>query len=151
NQRALAMTRDEVRRERREREGDPGQRAERRRLHREATEQPWPEDARGADLVVMGRGADGVELAVAIAYDRASGRAPVVLVAGRGPMAGRIHQAFLSAGGGAGPAAGADPAGGAGPIAGGGPRVPVTPGTTPAVQRDDALAAALIDIPAGQE
>ena len=96
HQRELAMTKDEVRREETRREGDPRRRAERRRLHRALGEQPPLEDVAGADVVVAGRGraATGVGpgLAVAVAYRRSSGRAPVVTLIGRGPLAERMEE-----------------------------------------------------------
>lgn len=84
--RALAMTRDESRRERREREGDPLRRAERRRSHRALAEAPVPEDARAAALIIAGPG----PVAVALGYDPAAGRAPVVVVSGREGAAEQI-------------------------------------------------------------
>ena len=86
---SLMMTRAEALRERRETEGDPHQKAERLRRHRElgAAASPsarvlaGPADLRGADFVVT----DGAGLAVAVRYDRAALRAPIVVVGAGDP------------------------------------------------------------------
>jgi len=82
---SLMMTRAEALRERREAEGEPRQKAERLRRHRELAA-AWPtsttatpgddDELRGADFVVT----DGAGLAVAVRYDRAALRAPIVVV-----------------------------------------------------------------------
>jgi type III secretion protein U len=89
--RALRMTRDEVRREHREDEGDPGHRAERRRLHR-ALLQAAPVSR--ATVVIV----NPTHLAVALRHDRAAGDAPRVLAKGTGLAAARIRSAARRAG-----------------------------------------------------
>jgi len=86
---SLMMTRAEAIRERRETEGDARQKAERLRLHRElgarspssALTVPAEDELRGANFVVT----DGSSLAVAVRYDRAALRAPIVVVGAGGP------------------------------------------------------------------
>jgi len=86
---SLMMTRAEALRERRETEGDARQKAERLRLHRElgarspssALEVPGEDELRGANFVVT----DGAAVAVAVRYERAALRAPIVVVAPGGP------------------------------------------------------------------
>ena len=85
---SLMMTRAEALRERRETEGDPHQKAERLRLHRalgaasptSAPAVPGDDELRGADFVVT----DGAGLAVAVRYERAALRAPIVAVGAGG-------------------------------------------------------------------
>jgi type III secretion protein U len=85
---SLMMTRPEALRERRETEGDGHQKAERLRRHREigaaapasATAVPGQDELRGADFVVT----DGAGLTIAVRYDRAALRAPIVVVAAGG-------------------------------------------------------------------
>ena len=84
HRKALMMTRDEVRRETKEEEGDPRHRAERRRLHRGiALAGPV---SRAACVVV-----NPTHLAVALEHRRGSDEAPVVLAKGAGAQAERIR------------------------------------------------------------
>jgi len=87
---SLMMTRAEALRERRETEGDPRQKAERLRRHRELDGAAPPTPAAGgravgerldADFVVT----DGASLAVAVRYHRAALRAPIVVAVARDP------------------------------------------------------------------
>jgi flagellar biosynthesis protein FlhB len=85
HRRALMMTRDEARRERRETEGDPWLRAERLRRHR--ADAAGLDVAREPDVVAAVAAADFVavspgQVAVAVRYDPRSGRAPVVVARG---------------------------------------------------------------------
>jgi type III secretion protein U len=89
--RALRMTRDEVRRERREDEGDPAPRAERRRLHRALLEAA---PLTRATVVVV----NPTHVAVALRHDRADGGAPRVLAKGAGAAAARLRSAARRAG-----------------------------------------------------
>jgi type III secretion protein U len=82
--RRLRMSRDEVRREAREEEGDPRHRAERRRLHRSLAEAAPL--ARATCLVV-----NPTHVAVALQHRRGSGEAPRVLAKGRGEAAARLR------------------------------------------------------------
>jgi type III secretion protein U len=98
HRRALLMTRDEVRRERKEREGDDAHRALRRRVQREqAGEGTEPTaDVRGAAVVVVASGA--VPIAVALAYEPKGPAAPAVLVKGQGALVPPIERAARAAG-----------------------------------------------------
>jgi flagellar biosynthesis protein FlhB len=86
------MSRDEVKREHREDEGEPEPRAERLRLHREFMLGPGMGEVRRAELVVVHPGV----MAVAVGYDGET--APVVLVKGKGHHARSIEQAARTAG-----------------------------------------------------
>ena len=88
HRRSLRMTREEVRRERKETEGDPATRGARRRLHRELSEQRMIDDVRTADFVVANRD----PLAVALRYDPERGAAPVVVAKGERLVAARVEQ-----------------------------------------------------------
>lgn len=91
HRRALRMTRDEVRREAREDEGDPSRRAERRRLHRDLIEAgPL---ARATVVVV-----NPTHVAVALRHVRGTDEAPRVLAKGTGAAAARLRSAARRAG-----------------------------------------------------
>jgi type III secretion protein U len=81
---ALRMTRDEVRREHKEREGDPLLKAERQRLHREILQQH--DEVRRAKLVVV----DSGHQAVALGYAPDESQAPVVMAKGEGQVASKM-------------------------------------------------------------
>jgi type III secretion protein U len=85
------MSRDEVRRELREDEGDPAHRAERRRAHR-AILDAGPV-ARATVVVV-----NPTRIAVALRHDRGGGEAPRVVAKGTGRAAARIRSAARRAG-----------------------------------------------------
>jgi len=90
----LRMTREEVRREHKESEGDPHHRAERQRLHRELTEQRMVAEVRKADFVVV----NPDHIAVALRSDRDGDAAPVVVASGERLLAERIKQVAREAG-----------------------------------------------------
>ena len=104
HRRALRMTRREIDRERRELEGDPILRAERRRRYAELDFEtgalpgfPSPAadgeegHAVGDPIVVADAGADGdATIAVALRYERGGARAPIVVASGRRAEATRI-------------------------------------------------------------
>jgi flagellar biosynthesis protein FlhB len=92
--RRLRMTREEVKRETKESEGDPSHRAERQRLHRELTEQRMLDDVRKADFVVI----NPDHIAVALRYDRDGDAAPVVVARGERLLAEQIKQIAREAG-----------------------------------------------------
>jgi flagellar biosynthetic protein FlhB len=92
--RRLMMTRDEVKRESKESEGDPSHRAERQRLHRELMEQRMVAEVRKADFVVV----NPDHIAVALRYDRDGDAAPVVIASGERLLAERIKQVAREAG-----------------------------------------------------
>jgi flagellar biosynthesis protein FlhB len=94
HRRGLRMTRDEVRREHREAEGDPAHRGERQRLHREILEQRMVEEVRKADFVVV----NPEHIAVALRYDPEGDAAPVVVAKGERLVAERIKQIAREAG-----------------------------------------------------
>jgi len=81
----LRMSRDEVKREHKEDEGEPEHKAERLRLRREFIR--WLGEVRRADFVVVHPGV----MAVAVGYDGVN--APVVLVKGKRNLARSIEQA----------------------------------------------------------
>jgi flagellar biosynthesis protein FlhB len=88
HRKSLRMSRDEVRREHKESEGDPAHRAERQRLHGEILQQHALAQVESADLVVVERGA----LAVVVRYDRTGQGTPVVSVKGERRVAQKIEE-----------------------------------------------------------
>jgi len=89
------MTKDEVKREHKESEGDPQHRAERKRLHREISEHDMIEQVSKADFVV----ANPTHIAVALRYDAShSDNAPQVVARGHRLVAERIKQVARQAG-----------------------------------------------------
>jgi flagellar biosynthesis protein FlhB len=94
HRRLLMMTRDEVKREFKETEGDPQHKAERQRLHRQLAEQRMVDDVRKAAFVVV----NPEHIAVAVRYDRDADEAPVVVAKGERLLAEQIKQAARDAG-----------------------------------------------------
>jgi flagellar biosynthesis protein FlhB len=92
--RGLRMTREEVKREAKESEGDPSHRAERLRLHREILEQRMVAEVRKADFVVV----NPDHIAIALRYDRDGEAAPVVVASGERLVAARIKEVARQAG-----------------------------------------------------
>lgn len=92
--RRLRMTREEVKREVKESEGEPQHRAERQRLHRELTEQRMLEDVRKADFVVV----NPDHIAVAVRYERDGTRAPTIVAKGERLLAEKIKEVARQAG-----------------------------------------------------
>ncbi len=88
HRRSMRMTPDEVRRELKEREGDPRLKSARERLRVEFLRQHAMDEVRRASLVVM----DGESIAVALRYDPAEARAPVVVCKGERLLAAKIMQ-----------------------------------------------------------
>jgi flagellar biosynthesis protein FlhB len=91
HRRALLMTRDEVRREPKEDEGDPAYKSERRRLHRGLLEAGAL--SRAAVVVV-----NPTRIAVALRHDRDGDEAPRVVAKGCGAAAARIRSEARRAG-----------------------------------------------------
>jgi type III secretion protein U len=91
HRRALMMTRDEVRREHKEDEGDPVHRAERRRRHRALLEAP---PVARATVVVV----NPTHLAVALHHRRGADDTPRVIAKGAGADAARIRSEARRAG-----------------------------------------------------
>ncbi len=86
----LRMTRDEVRRDHREAEGDPQVRAARQRAYQELVAQATVASIRTASVVVV----NPTHLACALRYDQKGGdEAPVVVASGEGDLAARIARA----------------------------------------------------------
>jgi flagellar biosynthesis protein FlhB len=93
--RDLRMTREEVRREQREEEGDPTLKAQRQRLHRELLAHRMVMDVPRATCVIV----NPTHVAVAVRYDAGDeDAAPVVLAKGEGELAQRIVAAARAAG-----------------------------------------------------
>lgn len=84
----LRMTKEEVKREHKESEGDPQHKAERKRLHQEIVEHDMVEQVTKADLVVV----NPTHLAVAIRYDGRRDDAPRVVAKGARLLAARIKE-----------------------------------------------------------
>jgi flagellar biosynthetic protein FlhB len=83
----IRMTKQEIREEHRQMEGDPQIRQRRREIHRKLASSRQLQDVKGADFVVT----NPTHLAVAIKYDAKKMAAPVVVAKGEGFMAERIR------------------------------------------------------------
>jgi type III secretion protein U len=83
------MTRDEVRRESRENEGDPELKATRRRAHQEMLASAAIHSVKDASVVIV----NPTHLAVALRYQEQEDSAPCVLAQGQGDLARRIVEA----------------------------------------------------------
>ena len=86
--RRLRMTRDEVRREHKESEGDPRHKAERQRLHRDLLRHQMIEAVRNADCVIV----NPEHLAVALSFDDQKMGAPQVVAKGERLVAQQIKE-----------------------------------------------------------
>jgi flagellar biosynthetic protein FlhB len=84
----LRMTKQEVREELKEMEGDPQIRMRRRDAHRKLAEARQLKDVPKADVIVT----NPTEIAVAIQYDPAKMPAPVVVAKGMGEIAAQIRR-----------------------------------------------------------
>ena len=93
NGKALLMSRDEVKREHRELEGEPAHKAERLRLHREFMLEQVLSDVPRAHFVVVESGV----MAAAICHERDGSRAPVVMLKGERKVAQAIEDAARAA------------------------------------------------------
>lgn len=86
----LRMSKDEVKREHKESEGDPQLKAARERAHHEMLASAAVANVRHANVVVV----NPTHIACALRYDETEGdEAPVVLASGRGDLAARILEA----------------------------------------------------------
>jgi flagellar biosynthetic protein FlhB len=74
----MMMTKDEVKREYKESEGDPHHKSKRKELHQEILEHSSMENVKNADVIIT----NPTHVAVAIAYDRAADAAPRILCKG---------------------------------------------------------------------
>ncbi len=84
----LRMTREEVKREHKEQEGDPHHKHERMRLHKELLQQRMLNAVRKADFVVV----NPDHIAVAIRYEKDSQEAPLVVAKGERILAEKIKE-----------------------------------------------------------
>src|SRR5690606_29923965 len=84
----LRMTKQEVREEMKEMDGDPLIRQRRREAHRKLAQARELQQVRTADVVIT----NPTHLAVAIKYDPAKMPAPVVVAKGMGEIAARIRE-----------------------------------------------------------
>ena len=85
----MRMSRRELRREHRDREGEPRQKQKRKQLHAEFVQASQSlRGVKGADVVVT----NPTHYAVALRYDAASMAAPAVVSRGAGDLALRIKQ-----------------------------------------------------------
>lgn len=85
--RRLRMTKEELRREQREQEGDPQHKAERQRVHRELAEERMFAAVAEADCVIC----NPEHVAVALRYEAETMEAPRVVARGRRLVAARIR------------------------------------------------------------
>jgi flagellar biosynthesis protein FlhB len=90
----LRMTREEVKREYKEQEGDPQHKAERQRLHRELLRHRMVESVRTASVVIV----NPTHLAVALRWDEATMGAPEVVAKGEALVAAQIREVARQAG-----------------------------------------------------
>jgi flagellar biosynthesis protein FlhB len=90
----MMMTREEVKREYKESEGDPHHKHERQRLHKELIEQRMVNSVRKADFVVV----NPDHIAVAIQYDKDGNAAPIVIAKGERLLAEKIKEVAREAG-----------------------------------------------------
>lgn len=85
----LRMSKDEIKREHKESEGDPEQKAARERAHHEMLASATVGNVKNASVVVV----NPTHLACALKYDGTEDDAPVVLATGHGDLARRIVEA----------------------------------------------------------
>lgn len=90
----LMMTKQEVKEEYKEMEGDPYIKARRRYLHREIVSQSMAAAVKQANVVV----ANPTHLAIALSYENETGGAPVVVAKGADFMAAQIREIATEAG-----------------------------------------------------
>lgn len=86
--RDLRMTKDEVRRDHKEEEGDPHVKQARKQIHREMALSTMLRATRSASFVAV----NPTHLAVAVAYDESRDEAPRVVAKGAGEIAKRIRR-----------------------------------------------------------
>jgi flagellar biosynthetic protein FlhB len=94
HEKKLRMTREEVKREFKETEGDPMVRARIRSIQREMAKKRMMADVPGADVVVT----NPTHLAVALKYEAGGMAAPKVVAKGAGHVAARIREIARQAG-----------------------------------------------------
>jgi flagellar biosynthetic protein FlhB len=91
---SLRMTRDEVRRETKEDQGDPMIRVQRRQMARQNASNRMMKDVKTASVVVT----NPTHIAVALRYDEVDAPVPVVVAIGRDKVAERIKEIARDAG-----------------------------------------------------
>ncbi|MFW5966959.1 MAG: EscU/YscU/HrcU family type III secretion system export apparatus switch protein [Persicimonas sp.] len=84
----LMMTKDEVKREHKNTEGDPHIKSKRKKAHRELIQETGIQNVEDADAVVV----NPTHVAVALRYDADQMNAPEVVSAGRGELARKIKR-----------------------------------------------------------
>ena len=84
----LKMSKDEVKREYKESEGDPMLKGQRQQLHQELINEPAMARVQDADAVVV----NPTHIAVAILYDEDKMQAPTILAMGKGEIALKIRK-----------------------------------------------------------
>lgn len=90
----MKMTKQEVKQEMRESEGDPLTKWLRRKLHREMLQQDYVVAVENADVVIL----SPEKLAVALKYDRETMAAPVIVAKGAGSISTQIREIAKKAG-----------------------------------------------------
>jgi flagellar biosynthesis protein FlhB len=90
----MMMSKEEVKREHKDAEGDPHHKHERKRLHKELLEQRMVNSVRKADFVVV----NPDHIAVAIQYDKEGNSAPLVVAKGERLLAEKIKEVAREAG-----------------------------------------------------
>lgn len=93
-ERRLRMTREELKEELKQYEGDPKVKSRMRSLHRRLVKHRMIHRVKEADVVVT----NPTHLAVALAYSKLKLKAPMVVAKGKGWLAERIRQAAVEAG-----------------------------------------------------
>jgi flagellar biosynthesis protein FlhB len=88
HERELMMTKQELREEMKEMDGNPHVRSKRRELHRQLAEARQLGEVKNADVVIT----NPTEIAVAIKYDPATMPAPTVVAKGMGEIAAQIRR-----------------------------------------------------------
>lgn len=88
HEKGLMMSKDEVKREHKESQGDPQLKGKRKQLHKELLKDAGVKQVKNADAVVV----NPTHVAVALKYDAEQMRAPTVLSAGRGEVAREIKR-----------------------------------------------------------
>jgi flagellar biosynthesis protein FlhB len=88
HERELMMTKQELREEMKETDGNPQVRSKRRELHRQLAEARQLGEVKNADVVIT----NPTQIAVAIKYDPATMPAPTVVAKGKGEIAAQIRR-----------------------------------------------------------
>ncbi|MFW6058315.1 MAG: EscU/YscU/HrcU family type III secretion system export apparatus switch protein, partial [Persicimonas sp.] len=88
HEKGLMMSKDEIKREHKESEGDPQQKGKRKQLHKELLRDTGIKNVKNADAVVV----NPTHVAVALRYDDEQMSAPEVVATGRGELAQEIKR-----------------------------------------------------------